>query len=813
MKEKTLIAVFLILTFCVNFSYSRNFYVYDTELNTFPTIKSKFYAFDNNNQILDLTPEDFTVRENGKLMNVLDVLCPAPQPPIPLSSVLTIDISGSMFTKNLSVAQEAAKEWVDMMFLGKSECAITSFNTNNYLNQDFTIIEEKLLNAINRLKAGGGTNINAGLNGPMAGSLLIAERGIHKRVIVFLTDGHAPVDQESIIQRANLINATIYSVVLGTGCPPELKEISERTGGLWFDKIHSAEEARTVYRQILLTAQNSDPCIVEWQSDRNCDVERREVAVYLRKYGLRDTVDYVYNWDLTSRISFKPKAVFFKNKPIGEKTDTTITITAYNDTFEITNIISSNDIISVTPSSFKLNSGESIDLTLSCTPKEKKYEYCKLIFENELCPADYKVAVYNKGGSEPGKLKVLLPDGGEKLVIGRDTVINWEGVLPIENILLELSRDNGQTWEIITNKASDLNYSWTKIPGPASDSCLVRASMNKIDPPTILWAKNYGGKGLDLAVDILTTTDGGYLLAGNINSEDGDISESKGNEDIWLAKLNYKGDIEWERSYGGSKKDFLHSIIQPDDGGYVMFAKTYSNDGDVDVKDSGYPNEAWWILKIDDNGNIQWKSYIKTNYSSYPGEIIQTNDGSYLVCGSAGDITLIKIDKTGNKLWQKNYGGRNKDYGISLVENINGEIIILGQTLSSDGDVSYNYGKSDVWVLKVDSYGKLIWQKNYGGSLSDIPIQMIKTFDQNYIFIAATESYDHDLVVNHGKKDMWIVQIDDNGNIITDDIYGGGAHDTPESIKRTNDGGYIIAGGTASENGDIITGNKGDYDC
>jgi uncharacterized protein with von Willebrand factor type A (vWA) domain len=162
---------------------------------------------------------------------------------------------------NLNIAKSFAAGWINTLTLGKNECAITSFDNINYINQDFSIDRNNLLSAINNLQANGGTDYDYGLLLPLGGSLVISSAGIHKKIVVFITDGcpnQEPMVSQ-IISEAKRQNCCIYPVVLGNECSKSLKEISIQTGGKWYDNITFKADAKKVYQQILLDAQGGEP--------------------------------------------------------------------------------------------------------------------------------------------------------------------------------------------------------------------------------------------------------------------------------------------------------------------------------------------------------------------------------------------------------------------------------------------------------------------------------------------------------------------------------------------------------------------------
>jgi len=231
--------------------------VFNVDTSSFPTIKAKFFAYDSSgNQMTNLSPSDFQVTENGQPRTVTLVSCPSPTPPVALSSVLVMDVSGSMCSGGLDIAKAAANAWINMLQLGSSECAITSFSDDNYLNQDFSTDKNKLINGINSLTCMNGTNYDAALLDPSAGGILIAKTGKHKRIIVFLTDGGPNFDPNTtkIISQANANNIAIYCVTIGMTAPQCIMDISSQTGGLYFENISTKAEAEECYLRILKEA-------------------------------------------------------------------------------------------------------------------------------------------------------------------------------------------------------------------------------------------------------------------------------------------------------------------------------------------------------------------------------------------------------------------------------------------------------------------------------------------------------------------------------------------------------------------------------
>ena len=300
----------------------------------------------------------------------------------------------------------------------------------------------------------------------------------------------------------------------------------------------------------------------------------------------------------------------------------------------------------------------------------------------------------------------------------------------------------------------------------------------------VQWSKCYGGTGEDDASSILQTTDGGYIFVGGTISNNGDVIGNHGNYDAWVVKLNDTGAIEWSRCYGGSNGDVGNVIAKTQDGGYVIAANSLSTDGDA-TGNLYAANGAGWVIKLDIAGTIQWQKC----YGGYNGgmngySIITTTGGGYLLGGNTsatnGDILgnhggidyyVIKLTDTGDIQWQKCYGGSGNDYGYSIVNAIDGTYAIGGYSNSTDGQVTGNHGGSDYWVVKLDTNGTLIWEKSYGSSFDDWAYSMVATSDNGIALTGSTNGHDNDVTGYHGGLfDYWVVKLAPDSMVGIDEV-------------------------------------------
>jgi hypothetical protein len=298
------------------------------------------------------------------------------------------------------------------------------------------------------------------------------------------------------------------------------------------------------------------------------------------------------------------------------------------------------------------------------------------------------------------------------------------------------------------------------------------------------WDKTFGGSAEDFGYSVQQTSDGGFIVAGLTSSY------GAGNYDFWLIKTDSAGNREWDKVFGGSAIDEALSVRQTSDGGYVVVGVTWSY---------GAGSGDAWLIKTDSSGNKQWdKTFGGSNYDV--GNFVrETSDGGYIIAGitlsyGAGnaDFWLIKTDSLGNKQWDKTFGGSAIDYGYSVQQTSDGEYIVSGHTFS------YGAGDYDAWLIKTDSLGNKEWDKTFGGSAIDYGYSVQQTSDGGYIVGGGTESYGTSSI------DVWLIKTDSLGNKEWDKTFGGSADDCSYSVQQTSDGGYIIAGTTRSYGAGIV---------
>lgn len=337
-----------------------------------------------------------------------------------------------------------------------------------------------------------------------------------------------------------------------------------------------------------------------------------------------------------------------------------------------------------------------------------------------------------------------------------------------------------------------------------------------------------GGSGEDEAVDIVGLADGSVVVAGNTNSTDGDLADRTGSDkDFWVVKLDQSGELIWSRTYGGTQDDVLTSIAKTPDGGFILSGYSRSSDGDVNGN-QGFHD--FWILKIDASGNPNWDRNFGFSGSDQAFQIRTTSDGGYIAAGfldvdesdgegnddrsprhGVGDYWLIKMDAAGQWQWRRYFGGTNNDRARDVIELQDGSYLVVGSSESDDFDITDSKGSYDMWVVRVSPTGDKLWTRSFGGSQIDMGYAAIQRDNGEIVLVGDARSQDGDLDQNLGNADAWLVRIDVDGNLLEQRSYGGEQFDTFNSVKIIQDQKLLLCGTTRSSTGDV-TGVAGEND-
>ena len=330
---------------------------------------------------------------------------------------------------------------------------------------------------------------------------------------------------------------------------------------------------------------------------------------------------------------------------------------------------------------------------------------------------------YGDDSIDVGKSIELTPDGGYIFTGYKHTYISYDfgaSYSKTKSWLVKLDADGNIQWEKTYGTGKDIaeevkltadgGYIFTATSN-TSDFWVVKTDKNG----TEMWRKNYGGSSIDLSRSIDVTPDGGCIVGGHSTSIDGDLTNYYGNGDYWLVKLDKDGNMQWQKTYGGSQYEQIMDVITTYDGGYAAVGRSLSNNGQL-TSNKGYYDG--WIIKTDANGTLQWQQSYGSTGSDGFRSIKQLVNGNYIIVGNADsangnvtsiygstDIWMMELYGNGSIKWQRTIGGTNYDIANSVSINKNGSMIICGITISNDGDASNSgyHGGWDGWVIKTAS--------------------------------------------------------------------------------------------------------------
>ncbi|MFH1537312.1 MAG: C1 family peptidase [bacterium] len=303
---------------------------------------------------------------------------------------------------------------------------------------------------------------------------------------------------------------------------------------------------------------------------------------------------------------------------------------------------------------------------------------------------------------------------------------------------------------------------------------------------TDTWAKTFGGTQDDSANSVQQTSDGGYIIAGYT------FSEGQGYNDIQVMKLDGNGEQVWGKTFGGADEDFGESVLQTSDGGYVVAGcKDAALQHDISLWEGDV-----WVIKLDSSGNKVWdNTYGEDNfYLDLATSIQETSGGGFILAGMTiepgTDFLVMKLDSSGNEVWKRNFdGGNSHDMAASIKQTTDEGYIVAGLSGSIEDIVN---NKADIWILKLDSSGTQTWEKTFSqASFEGGEIQ--QTSDGGYIFVGSLYSQGGE------DYDLWILKLDASGNKTWDKTFGGSLADSANSVQQTSNGGYVVAGYTKSE--------------
>lgn len=288
----------------------------------------------------------------------------------------------------------------------------------------------------------------------------------------------------------------------------------------------------------------------------------------------------------------------------------------------------------------------------------------------------------------------------------------------------------------------------------------------------ILWSKQIGGFQDDYAYSIQPTLDNHYVIVGNTTSY------GAGRSDVYLIKIDTNGNVIWEKTYGGANDDYGYAVKNARDGGYIIVGMTNSYGAGGDL----------YLIKTDDQGNMVWQKFYGGTNTDYGRDLALVADG-YIITGmttsfgiGAGDVWLIKTNNNGDTLWTKTFGGTETDCGNSVILTNDNCYTIAGFTNSFANNI-------DIYLIKTDAQGEVLWAQTYGTSVADIGNMVRQTADNGYIVVG-------------GNGSVYVIKVDNSGNLIYTRTYGNAKDDCGYAVEQLSTGNYMIVGHTIVQTGD-----------
>lgn len=311
--------------------------------------------------------------------------------------------------------------------------------------------------------------------------------------------------------------------------------------------------------------------------------------------------------------------------------------------------------------------------------------------------------------------------------------------------------------------------------GLQSDILLLKTD----DGGSVVWTKTFGVGEVDRGLSVELTTDGGYAIAGST------WGWGKAKSDVCLIRSDADGNEVWSRTFGGKNSEQSYSLKQTSDGGYIIAGQTAS---------FGAGNYDIYLIKTDIDGEVLWSKTFGGYNRDCAYSVQQSIDGSYIITGEtdsfgSGNYTvyLIKTDVKGDEIWSRTYGGKYRGHGRSVVQAIDGGYLIAGSSWRSGS------GYSDIYLLKTDGNGKELWTKSFGGKYNDNGYAVQMTTDGGYVIAGNTRRFR-----KTGNSDVYLVKTDGDGNLVWEETFGGEGFDSGYALQQTKDGGYIVSGETNS---------------
>lgn len=398
-------------------------------------------------------------------------------------------------------------------------------------------------------------------------------------------------------------------------------------------------------------------------------------------------------------------------------------------------------------------------------------------------------------------------------------------------------------------------------------------SAQPICPPHIRWQASFGSDGQEEATRIVQLTDGGFVIGGSSYEWSADpgnkTAPGYGGYDFYIVRLDSHGQKLWDRSFGSPASEYLSTVEQTLDGGFLLAGTSYANSsGDfyvVRVDEQGtklwerffggstfdllkaakqtadggfilggtsrsqfFASSDFWVVRLDTNGNKLWDAFFGGDRDDSLSDLQIAADGGFFLAGQSlspvsgsrtapfygnSDYWLLRLDASGNKLWDRAYGGSEADQEPSLLIAPNGDLLLAGYSRSGiDGNKTVDtFGFDDFWVLRLDAAGEILWQRSYGGDYVEFLRDASPVGTNGFVLCGTSSSPPSGSKISRlfRYEDGWAIRIDADGNQLWDASFGTTGFDRADSVIPTADGGYAVLGTAELTNGNKTSSSFG----
>ncbi|MDX1908807.1 MAG: caspase family protein [Bacteroidia bacterium] len=381
-----------------------------------------------------------------------------------------------------------------------------------------------------------------------------------------------------------------------------------------------------------------------------------------------------------------------------------------------------------------------------------------------------------------------------RLLLAMAAVLSWLDIAAQQTFTRTYggSEDESATCVVASQAGDYLVAGYTQSYGAGSaDGWLMRLDAFGEE----IWRQYIGTSAYEWVHDITETRDGNIVLAGYVRTDSGQT-------DAWLAQLNRHGELMWSRTYGGPQADEARAIIQTRDGGFAVAGFSYSfARGESDI----------WLLRLDAVGQQLWQKNYGGAGIEQAYDLVEARDEGFILGGyisypepNLADLLVVKVDRNGKGVWRRSLPAPGNGVVEAVTELPSGDILAAGWAWQSDSQ------RLDGAVLRLSPGGKVLWDKYYGGTGKDAIYHIAPARDGGLVLTGQTTSYDLN-------PDIWLLKIQDTGDLLWQQHTLGTRSDWGHGVSATRDGGYIVVGGTRSfarEGADMVvlkTDNQGRF--